>query len=334
MTKGVDQYVAENRQRIRQVDRRFIQVDSNQNRTLTFGPSTVDVDVGVELYTRPTGDQIITGHADAAHGFGRGTFGDDKGAWSLVTDATATAEFTKLGRKAVAESLNGDTGAVERAVAGVDTSSAATGDTALGNETARAPTFASAAGNQTTATAVFDAADWVGDGGEFGIEDADGRLLARVTVDPAGYAIASDAEVKGVVTLTFAGDGIGKSVVTSDGEAAIAESMASAKATVGPSEWAFGTGSTEFTKASSSLSAEVFRKPVARQAGRDRVTVSASVFEKDATTTPTLTGDHSYDLSEGGIVDNSGRLIWATTFRTTTKDDDTALDAEMSIVIS
>ena len=105
MPESVDEYVADNSKRIRNIDGRFVEVDSNRSRDLSFGSNFFVVTVGVEVYRRSTGDQIVFGHPSASKGFGRGTFGDDRGAWSLVTDAEARADFTKQGRKAAAEAL-------------------------------------------------------------------------------------------------------------------------------------------------------------------------------------------------------------------------------------
>jgi len=332
MPKQVDQYVAENRQRIRGVDARFTQVDSNQSRSLSFGPSTISVDVSIELYKRPTGSQVVFGHGDDAHGFGRGTFGDDKGAWSLVTDTEASAEFTKLGRKAVAEALDGQTGAVEEGVAGTDGPNASTSDTALGNEVERVSVFAVEDDYRTIRTrSIFGASIPTG-AVEFGIEDGDGRLLARVTI--SSPSLASDDEVRADIICEFAGSGIGNSVITNDGESVVADAFKTPKVKSGPVEMAFGTGSTAFSKSDSSLTSESFRKDNARELGRDRVNAVTHVYEEDPTTSPSITGTHSFDLSEMAVFDGSGNMLWATTFRAFTKDETTGFNAESLIVIA
>jgi len=332
MPKDVDKFVAENRQRIRGVDARFTQVDSNQTRSLSFGPSLITVDVGIEVYKRSTGSQVIFGHGDDAHGFGRGTFGSDKGPWSLVTDTEASVEFTKLGRKAVAESLDGQTGAVEEGTAGVDDTTASTSDTALGDERERVAVFAlEDATNAVRVRSIFGASIPTGVV-EFGIEDGDGRLLARITI--SSPSIASDDEVRADVVCTFEGDGIGNSVITDAGEGVVADAFRSPKVTTGPTEIAFGTGSTTFTESDTSLTSEAFRKECVRELGRDSVNAITHIYDEDPTTSPTITGSHSFDLSEMAVFDDAGTMIWATTYRTLTKTESNGFNAESLIVIA
>lgn len=333
MARDVDEYVADNRQKIRRIDARAVQVDARQTETLNFGESTVTIDVDVEVYSRTTGSQLIFGHPDPDHGFGRGTFGDDRGGWSLETDVEATAQFTKQGRKAIAEALDGQTGAIDRGVMGVGTAAAATTDTSLATKTGDGNASTSKdAYNVTRGTFNANAVDTVGSEAEFGLIDGSGRLLCRVTIDPANTTIANDDEIRADVILTFTGDGIGKSVITNDGEEAIADSIAKTGAAVGPATMEFGTGDTDFSKTDTSLTSKVFDKPVDRAPGRDRVTASTHIYKIDTEADPSLTDPHSHDLTEMNLLDNNGRMIWATTFRTVTKDEDTGVDARTTII--
>lgn len=322
MPKTTDEYVAENRARIRQVDRRFIQVADSVERSLSFSRNTVTVDVALEAYERPTGSQIIFGHGDAAHGFGRGTFGDDKGAWSLVTDVEASAEFTKDGREAVVDALAGQAGAVKTGKAGGSTSAAATGDTALGAAHASEPAFSTKDDYQTVRTHTVFPATFPGNPGEFGIFDDGGRLLARVTISKP--SLATDVEIKGELVLTFSGDGVGNAVVTTDGEEAIADAMQSIASTARLHEFAFGTGSTDFAKSDSSLTSEEFRKNAGLTRDRDVITAVTRVFKSEPSTQPV-------DLSEMAVYDNAAtpNMIWAVTFRTVSKDDTFGFDADI-----
>jgi hypothetical protein len=326
MPKDVDEYVAENSKRIRDVDSRFVQVDSNRARDLSFGSNFFNVDVAVELYKRSTGDQVVFGHPADSKNFGRGTFGDDRGAWSLVTDVEATADFTKQGRKAAAEALNGKAGAVAEGGIGGDTTAVTTGDTSLGLETGRGEAFASRSANKTRTTAMYAATSVVGSPGELGIFDQDDRLLARVTVDVADGAVDDTDEVRGDVILTFTGSGNGAAVVTNDGEVALADAMRSPKSTVGPSEFAFGDGGTDFSKSDSSLTSEVTRKNAGREPGRDRISAFTRLTEADMNSI-------SVGLSEVGLFDNTGRMIWATTFRAIPSDSP-GFNTETAIVVS
>ena len=326
MPESVDEYVADNSKRIRNVDSRFVQVDSNRSRDLSFGSNFFTVTVEVEVYRRSTGDQVVFGHPNESKGFGRGTFGDDRGAWSLVTDTEASADFTKQGRRAAAEALNGQTGAVAQGAIGGDTTAVTTSDTALGQEFDRADTFASRSANTTRTTTLFDSTDVVAQPGELGIFDQDDRLLARVTVDIPDDTVGDTDEVRGVVLLTFEGSGQGNAVVTSEGENALADSIRSPKVSVGPTEYAFGDGSTEFTKSDTSLTSEVIRKNAGREVGRDRINAFTRVSETDMNSI-------SVDISEVGLFDNEGRMLWATTFRAI-QSDSPGFNTETSIVVS
>jgi len=326
MPKSVDEYVADNTQRIRDVDSRFVQVDSNRARDLSFGNNFFAVDVAVEVYTRSTGDQVVFGHQSASKGFGRGTFGDDKGAWSLQTDVEASAEFTKQGRKAAAEALNGQAGAVQTGAIGSDTTAAGTGDTALGTELYGTDVFANRTSNVLDTTALYAATSVAGTPGEYGIFDGDGRLLARVTIDTSTVNLSAIDELRAVVTLTFTGDGNGAAIVTNDGEEALAASMKSPKKTVGPSEYAFGDGTSGFSKSDTGLTSERIRKNAGREAGRDRITAFTRLSDADM-------NGISVDLSEVGLFDNTGRMLWATTFRAI-QSDSPGFNTETTIVVS
>lgn len=325
MAKDIQDYVAENRRRLRSINSRFQEIATSRSTDLSFGDNYFTTTVDVDVYTRPTGSQVVFGHPDASKGFGRGTFGDDKGQWSQVADTSASAEFTKDGRKAAAEALNGKTGAVVDGGVGGDTTTAATGDASLGTETGRSFAWASASAGTLTATSVYESTEVAGVPGEFGLFDDDGRLLARVTIDTSGLSVSSTDEVRGVVTVAFEGDGNGSSVVTTDGEQALAASLASPKAVVGPNEFAFGSGSTGFTKSDSSLTTEEFRKTCGRESGRDRVDTFTRVTASDMTQTVN-------DLTEMAVYDNKNRMIWAVTFRAVPSDSP-GFDADTSFVV-
>lgn len=333
MAKDVREYVAENRQRIRNVDSRFVEVDSAQERSLTFGPSTVTVDVDVEVFKRSTGSQILFDHPEDAHGFGMGTFGDDKGEWEEVADAAATARFTRRGRRAVVDALDGDTGAVFEGGAGGDDSTAASGDEELEGEVARSGTFNTKDDyNVVRSHTIFDTVDVVGTVVEFGIYDREGRLLARVTIDEP--SIANDEEVKAEVTLTFEGDGVGSSVVTEKGEEAIADSMASPSDIIGLEEFAFGSGDESFEKTDEELTDEEFRKGLDRRRDRDAITARTHVYDIDPSTDPDLDDVQPVDVREMAVFDTESRMIWATTVRSFEKTEEFGFNAESLIRIN
>lgn len=304
MPKELDEYVAENRQNLRQVDRRFIQVSDSRDRNLSFTGSTIEVGVEIEVYKRSPGTMLIFGSSQAAHGFGRGTFGDDRGAWSLITDAEASAEFTKDGRKAVADALDGQTGALSFGSIGYGTTDADTGDTSLESKSGDGLAHGTKdAVNILRCHTLFSHTSIAGDPTEFGIFDENDRLLARVTISSS--AINDDDEIKADIILTFTGNGVGDSVVTNDGEEAIAESIRTTQATVGIKTIRLGTGSTDFTESSSALNNQTISKDALRNKNVDLILARTYV----------LVADQTNDLFEMGVFDNTGRMIWATTFK-------------------
>jgi len=325
----IDRLVAENRQQIRQVGGRFVEVDSNRDRDLKFGPNIFVVDVDATVYKRSTGSQVIFGHPDPDHGFGRGTFGDDRGDWSEAGANTSyDVVFTKQGRRAVIRALDGQEGVVTRSKAGTGSDDPVTADTSLTDVYSDVPTVNERPSNNDVQTkGVHDAVDWVGDPVEFGVFDAAGRLLARVVVD-GDWSIANDDEVRIDVTLAFEGGGVGNSVITDDGEDAVADAMANKFEVTGPVEFGFGSGDTDFSKSDSSLTAEEFRKPNERNIDRDRMVAKTHVFEREPQNAQPV------DISEMAVFDDDGRMIWATTFREFTKRDTAGFNAENEFRVS
>lgn len=312
MAREIDEYVARNTEKLRNVDTRFTQVDSNRNRDISFGGNLIDVTVEVELYKRSTGDQLVFGHPDASKGFGRGTFGDDRGAWSLLTDAEASEEFTRDGRRAVVEAYDADLGAITEAGVGTDTTVASTTDTALQDETGRSDAFSTHASNVVTSIGIFASTEVLEEPGEVGVFDGDDRLLARVTVDQSTFDVADTDEVKALIILTFSGDGKGQSVVTDAGEEEFARAIATPGLITAPDEIRFGSGSTDFTESDTALTTQEITKPVFRDLGRDSMTIGTRVGESSMST---LTND----LTEIGVFDD-GRMIWGTTMQAIPSD--------------
>lgn len=322
MARNIDRFVAENRERIRDVDSRFVEVDSDRDRDLSFGPSFIEVGVDVTVYRRSTGSQIVFGHADASKGFGRGTFGDDKGVWEPVADvATDRVVFTQGGRRAVAQALDGQDGAVTTSKAGTGTNDPVTSDDVLTGVYADVRTYNSKPADDTVQSrAIHDAASWVGDPVEVGIFDDTDRLLARAVVDDPDDVFATD-EVRVDITLTIEGDGVGNSVVTNDGEAAVADAIAFPFEATGPVEFAFGSGEDQFEKSDSELTDRKFSKANERVLDRNRITARTHIFEGEPDIQPV-------EVGEMAVFDNNDRMIWATTVRTFTKREGSGFNAE------
>lgn len=322
MARNIDRFVAENRERIRDVDSRFVEVDSERDRDLSFGPSYIEVDVDAVVYRRTTGSQVVFGHADDSKGFGRGTFGDDKGEWEPVATVDVdSVVFTRGGRRSVAQALDGQDGAVTTSKAGTGTNDPATADDELTGVYAVTRTSNDKRDdNEARSRGVHDAASWVGDPVELGVFDDSDRLLARVVVDDPDDVFSTD-EVRVDITLTFEGDGVGNSVITDVGEESVADAVAFPYESTGPVEFRFGSGTDDFDNGDTSLTDPQFSKANERVVDRNRVTARTHVFESEPDVQPV-------DVGELAVFDNSDRMIWATSIRTFTKRDGAAFNAE------
>lgn len=304
--KRVEEIIAENRRRIRQTDARALEVADTGRTDLSFGRNTIDVEVTVEVYARDLGSSLISGHPAAEHGSGRGQAGDVRGSWTLLADTTETAAFTTGGANATRDALDGQDGAVTEQTIGSDATGAIRTDTALYAEDGRRETWGTRTGNATTVRAVYPFQDHAATVEELGVEDATGRLLARATLPSQSLTV--EDEVLAAVTLTVTGDAPGSSVFTDLGEEAVAAALRTEAATVGVEEFAFGTGSGTFSPSSTGLFTEAFRKPAARNLSPAALSAFAVVYAAEPS------GQMPLTLSELGVYDNQGRLIWATTF--------------------
>lgn len=307
----IQDQVAENRRGVQQIDGRFIFVPDRRDSNLTFGRNEFQMDLEVEVYTRSLNDSLISGHPDGdSHGSGQGVAGDVRGSWSLVEDVEASAEWTREGRNAVRDALAGETGALDEIGVGTGSADAATDDTALGSETG--DTFAygirsTEAFNEVRARANFLYVE-TGAGGqdltEYGVFDQTGRLLGRVTTSTV--TVSPSEEVRVDITVTVTGDGNGTSVITDDGEKAVADSLQLEAKTIGLDKILWGTGTATPTESDTSLANQVFEATCQRTTDLEVLTVSAPQFESQPAGQP-------YDYTEVGVEDNQGNLVWRTT---------------------
>lgn len=305
----IQQQVAENRRNARRLNGRFIDLPETANRNLSFARNSIEVSVEVEVYKRDLGNTLISGHPDPQHGSGRGNGGDNRGSWSKVSTTTQSAVLVREGRNSVRDALDGQAGALREAAVGTDGTEAVTGDTALGVETGRTLAYgvkSTEAYNAVRGRSNFlFAEDGLGstDAVEWGLVDESGRLIARTTTD--GVTVAETEEVRVDMTLTFEGSGTGESVITDDGEEALAEAMRAVGVTVGLNEIAFGTGTTSPSEGDTGLEAREFGKTCGRELDNEQITAVVNVAEAEPSTQPV-------DLTEVGVFDNSSpaRLVW------------------------
>jgi len=314
----ITEQVAENRESTRRLDGRFVDLPETANRNLAFARNTIELSVTIEIYKRSLNDSLISGHPDPSHGSGRGVAGDVRGSWSAVSTTTQSALFVRAGRNAVRDSLNGQGGAVREGAVGTSSTDASVGDTALVAETGS--TLAYGIKDSATVTRARSnyrfAEDGLGstDAFEFGVKDETGRLLARLTTD--AVSVSEEEELRVDVSLEVNGSGVGNSVITNDGEEAIADSLRAIGDVVGINEIRFGTGSTAASKSDSALEAEEYAQNALRKLQNEAISA-------ETVTDSSIPVSQPVDLTEIGVFDNAStpRLLWRTTMDTLEKTD-------------
>lgn len=329
MAKDVRDYVAGNTQQIRRIDTRFIQVEGDKRQQqLSFGRNEFQVAIAtVTVYTRDLNDGLYSGHPADKHGSGRGVAGDQRGGWTQEFQGVSTEAFTRGGRNAVRDALDGQTGAIAEAAVGTGTADADVRDSALGTEhTSKWSYGLKDSATNTRSRAHFLFAQHPATAEEWGVKDGGGRLLMRATET---FTTTNEKEVRLDVTFEFTGDGAGNTVVTNAGEKAVADSFRADSVTVGLDEIAFGTGSSAFSKSDTSLTTEEYRKKAQRILEAERIT--ARVWTADDE--PSGVTSSGTDLTELAVFDNNGNMVWAATMDPFTKTDQFAFltDVEFRI---
>jgi len=304
--------VAENRRDVTRLDGQFVTVPDRVQQNLRFERNTISVAVAVKVYTRSLGSGLISGHPDGSqHGSGHGLSGDYRSDWSLVNTTTDSTEWTREGRNAVRDALDGQAaGAIGGTAVGTGSGTVQPADSTLTARTGG--TFAYGkkdASNEVRARSHYlfsEAGDGSPDPQEFGLESGDGSLMARATLSSA-VTLGRSEELRVDLTATISGSTGTNKTVTSDGEAAIADSIQTQGSPVGLAEIAWGTGSPTIDPSTSALANEVFRKDAARSLDLETIEVSAPQFEFEPSGQP-------YDYTEMAVVDNQGRVVWLVDF--------------------
>lgn len=313
MPRRIEETVAKNRAGRKRLESYSIEVSSDATRDYVFTGNTVEVSVGVEVYTRPLADTLIVGHPDAAQGVGRGGLGDNRGSWTFVTETEQSAAFTKGGRETVVDALAGNLNGLAALAVGAGTGAAATGDTALEDEGGSVFAFGlKDATNVTRARGPFLFHQFGDTVSEFGVEDRDGALMARLTTSTVNPAV--DEELRVGVSFTFEGSGIGDAVVTSAGEQGIADAIKLQNETVGLAEVAIGTGTTTPAKSDTTLETELDTKNAAREIGTESLRAYTKWYKNEPAGQPV-------NVSEIGVIDNFGNLVWRAVFDPFEKND-------------
>lgn len=321
MPEDIPTQVARNRRNVKRIDGQFVSVPSNVQQNLRFLRNTIEVDVTVDVYTRPLNDALVSGHpAGGTHGSGHGVSGDPRGAWTQQVSGGSTHEWTRDGRNAIRDALDGQsTGSISGTAVGTGSTDAAPTDNALSART-----------GSTFAYGVKDSPDVVrarsqylyaetGEGGldpqEFGLESSDGSLMARATTSST-VTVSSEQEVRVDLTATVSGSGSGTSTVTTDGEATVADSIQTEGQVAGLAEIAWGTGTPDLTKANGGLGNQVFKKTALRELDLERIEVAAPQFQTEPAGQP-------YDYTEAAVLNQDGDVVWVVEFDVYEKDSNT-----------
>jgi hypothetical protein len=317
--------VAENRQRVKTTEAAFVEAGSRGSIDLSFARNFIGVDVTIEVYKRSLNDGLYSGHPNGSvHGSGQGVSGDVRGAWSLVESSSNSAVWTKAGRNAVRDALSGEAGALAEGGIGTGTSDAASSDSSLDSPFAQVHAFGlKDASNVTRGRSIYGFSDHENAATEFALYDSTGALLARVTTDDV--APTNEEEVRVGIILTVNGSGTGNAVVTDDGETAVADSLQIKSRTVGLLEFAYGSGTTEFSKSDLSLTTEEFRRRLGREKGLESLRVEREVGENTGA---------DVDLSELAVYDNQNRMVYATTFDPFTYGSNTTFSTAVGFLFS
>lgn len=322
MTRRIEDEVRQNRRTNRRVSSFFREPTPSQTTNLRFADVEVFVEVTASIYTRPLNDTLVTGHPDAKQGFGRGTFGDNRGSWTQVA-TESDAELVKNGRNAIANAMSGAAEGIEQCQVGSGTSTPASSDASLDSGAGLADAFGvKNSGADVTGVGILRFAEATDTVSEFGLHAQDDDLICRgtlTTVDPA-----VDEEVKIEVTLTFTEDTTGSAAVTS--LVTFADSIASEAEAFGLKEMAFGTDGTNPTTSDSSLGSEVIRKEVGHNVGESTIRATTTIFKDEPGTQP-------HDIREVAIFDQDGTMLWRLTFSAEEKDEEITMKGTTGVEV-
>lgn len=323
----IEDAVARNRGSARKLETYEVEAGGDPLQEYNFDGSVVEVGVTAEVYTRPINSTLVFGHPSSAHGFGRGDFGDRRGSWtSQETVSSSSGEFTRLGREAVADALQGALRGVGSAVVGSGTAAPSVSDSSLAAEEGSAPAWATKdANNETRAVGTFLFSGFGDAVNEMGIEADNDDLIARLTA--SGVNPTAEQEARVDVTMTFVGNGVASGVVTDNGETAIADSIESFGSVVGIEAVAIGTGTAQEAESDTSLANELDRKNALHDRRPEQVRAYTKWYGGEVSGTP-------HSVSEMGLFDNSGRLVFRIVFDpfTLTDESDPSVGASIRVL--
>jgi len=327
MTRKIQEQVAENRNQTRRLDAQFVNVSTQNERNLTFTNNYIEVEIQVELYSRDLGPSLISGHPDASHGSGRGEAGDQRTGWVQESVTVSSSRLVRGGRNAVRDALDGQAGAVNQIGVGTGTDDVGSSDTSLTSETTKNFCWGQKDSSNVTRarSSPFLFAEYGDTVQEFGVFDKDLRMMSRSVLGNA-LDLSNEQELRVDVTFTFTGDAIGDAVITDDGRAALADSIASVDTIVGIQEVNYGKGSTQPSETDSALSDEVIAKDCGRVLDSEQITAQSKLFEAEPASQPV-------DFTELGVTDNNGRLLWRTLISSFEKNENFEVNTTIGFII-
>lgn len=324
--RKLDERVAQNQQTGRRVESNFLEVADRGRKDHSFLRNEFVVDVTVSVWRRPIEGGLISGHPDPEHGSGRGVSGDQRGEWQLIGEEDQSVRFTRQGRRAMRDTLDGQDDNVAGVVVGDGVTIPTTTDEELVDETGRDFAWGHNEENVGYATGEFRFQDTI-DPREFGVLDGDDQLVSRAVLDDLGTD--SSDEIRVEFEFDIQGEGRGSSVIVDEGPEAVATAFTS-RATFGLTEIAIGVGGDpddeegDFSETDTSLNEEVYRKGVERFIDLDGIRTRTLFHEHEP---PDGEGpvNQPFEITEIGVFDNAGRMVWATSLTPEEKNEEVTL---------
>lgn len=304
MPRRIEDEIRENRESTTRALAADRQPAQDVEQSLSTASLPVEVEAAIELYTRPINDTLIVGHPDAPQGWGRGSVGDRRGAWTQQTSTTAA--LTQNGREATAEALAGEDIVVD--------------DVSVGDAVVRAFDIDESADTTRLRSSFrFDGTPATVDS----VTLADNTARTVVSTSVSDVAADSQREIRVDISLTFTADTSDSAAVT---DIATAADAIRRTADAQLHDVALGTDSSQPAQSDSGLGSEVVRK------GSRRVTIGSR--SRAQTIIPQgEPGTQPHDITELGVYSQAGDLVLRVVFGAETKDDRIRLRAAGGIDI-
>lgn len=322
-SRRLEREVVRNRRDIEQVTAELAAAVGTRQSSLTFRNIEISLSASAALDERSITDQFAVG-LDGANGVGRGGLGDRTGSWSEVATHDDVA-VAAVGRAALAAALaGGAAGGAETARLGDDGTAPDRADTALGNPVGATDAWGETTDDDTaTGVAVFRIGVLPGTIREIALEDGDGTLWARATVDDESPDGTTEYRVR--VELTLSVQRTGSGAVTALGR--LRDALASEDgAAITTAQIGLGTDDTDPDASDTDLGSEVITKDAAAESAGPDLTLFTYIFRNEPNTQP-------HDLAEIAAFDADDTMLWRLTFDPTTKDDDTRVRPQTGLEV-